>query len=522
MRRSNFLFFALSLAGCEVFGGGDDDAPPAGQSPVDNPGPGTPAPPLDGTPKEDQVNETYGIFVVPNVAPGGDGTRAKPLGTIAAGLERAVATSKRLYVCSGTFNESVKVANGISMVGGFDCTKPTWPSSTERTRVLSPTSPAIVAESIVAATRVEGFEIVAPDGTDASPTSIGLRAKDSGALVFAKTRIVAGKGKDGAAGTIATQLELNPNANGTSSSAAQSATSYAVMVQRPGEAGGAGGCVGATSLQVESGGDGGAGGTHDSEFQSPQFSVAGYYWKYYCRPTGLPPGQPQCAPNWTKVAGQSRSAAAGAAGTDGTSAAQSGVLNADGFTPRDGVAGTDGKPGGGGSGGAGGELSGLASTNTHLYGYGATGPGGGAGGCPGLAGTPGKGGGASIGALLFASPGLTFDGTEIVASDGGAGGKGSIGSSATAGGAPGTKSGDAGDARAGGAGGRAGVSGSGAGGSSFGIAATGGDPILVNDAATRAAAAGAGVAEETMNDRLGRALTLPASVAGEAKDQISF
>src|SRR5687768_3806231 len=98
MRASFSTVLALSMVACGVFGSPDEEPAP-GPSPVDNPGPGTPAPPLDGTPKEDQINETYGIFVVPNAAPGGDGTRAKPFATIAEGLAAAVAASKRLYVC---------------------------------------------------------------------------------------------------------------------------------------------------------------------------------------------------------------------------------------------------------------------------------------------------------------------------------------------------------------------------------------------------------------------------------------
>src|SRR5688500_13443583 len=138
MRASFSTVVSLSVVACGVFGTPDDE-PPANQSPVENPGPGTTAPPLDGTPKEDQINEKYGVFVVPNAAPDGDGTRAKPFATIAAGLDSAFAQSKRLYVCTGSFAEALTVKNGISMVGGLDCTKPTWPPSTERTRVLSPT-----------------------------------------------------------------------------------------------------------------------------------------------------------------------------------------------------------------------------------------------------------------------------------------------------------------------------------------------------------------------------------------------
>lgn len=520
MRHSISLVLTLSLiVSCGVFGDADEEPPPAGQSPVANPGPGTPAPPLDGTPKEDQINEKYGVFVVPNAAPDGDGTRAKPFATIAAGLEGAIAQSKRVYVCAGTFNESVKVANGISMVGGLDCSKPTWPPSTERTRVISPTSPAITADSISAATRIESFEIVAPDGTEQSPTSIGLRAKDAGALVVAKSRIVAGKGKDGAAGTDAAQLVLAAGANGTSSSGEQSGqpNQFAFgLMYREGEAGGLAACTGAPGFQPSPGGKGGKGASHDTETKSPPTGVSGQYWRLYCRPAGA-----ACVQDWIKTAGEAKTPTVGTAGADGASASTPGTLNVDGYTPRDGTAGTNGGVGSGGSGGAGGDLTGYAGAQ-YLYGYGATGPGGGAGGCPGLAGTAGKGGGASIGAFLVSSKDLTFDATEVTACAGGAGGKGAFGSNPTSGGAAGTALGTASAAQAGGAGGRSGVSGSGAGGPSYGIAATLGDARLENGATAKSAAGGAGVAEEAKNDALGNPKTLPASSAGDSKDQISF
>ncbi len=519
--------FAVGLAGvvlvsCGVFGASDgEEAPPAGPPPSVA-APGESAPPIQGTSgvDENEITESYGVFVSPQGAQDGDGTRTKPLPTIAAGLERAVAEKKRLYVCAGTFKEAVKVVNGIPIVGGLDCTRADWKPSGGRTRIESPTSPALVAEAIDKDTRIEALEVIAPDGTDAAPTSIGLHAKNANKLLVVKSKIVAGKGKDGADGTDGPQLTLGASAKGGNSLPQEShdPSAYAVgLIYRDGAAGGVGSCTGAPGIEAGgAGGAGGKGGSYDTEAQSPPGGLSGQYFVLYCRPAGA-----ICVRDWKPTAGVSNTAAVGTPGTDGASAPAGGSLNADGYTPADGTAGTNGASGAGGSGGMGGSLSGYAGA-ARQWGYGATGPGGGAGGCPGLAGTPGKGGGASIGALLFASKGIAFDATEIAASAGGAGGKGAFGSSPTPGGAAGTKSGSAGSASAGGAGGRSGVSGSGAGGPSYGIAATQGDATLANGSVAKAGPPGAGVSELTTTDAVGNAKTIPASVAGEAKDELSF
>ncbi len=507
------------LVSCGVFGSTDEEAPPPGPEPSVA-APGQPAPPVDGAPIEDQLTEKFGVFVSPTGAQDGDGTRAKPLATIAAGLERAIAERKRLYVCTGTFKEPVKVVKGIAIIGGLDCSRPDWKPSGGRTTIASPTSPAVIAEDIDVATRLDALEIVAPDGTDADPNSIGLRAKAATALVLANSKIRAGKGKDGADGADGPQLALGASAKGGDSLAQENhPPSFYVLglLYRDGAAGGVGSCTGAPGVQAGgNGGAGGKGGSYDTEAQSPPGGLSGQYFVLYCRPAGN-----VCVKDWVPTAGASMPGTVGTPGTDGASALAAGTLNADGYTPANGSAGTNGGAGAGGSGGQGGALSGYAGS-TQQWGYGATGPGGGAGGCPGLAGTPGRGGGASIGALLVSSKGIVFDATEITASAGGAGGKGSFGSSPTPGGAPGTKSGSAGNASAGGAGGRSGVSGSGAGGPSYGIAATLGDAKLENGAVAKAGLPGAGVPELTTTDAVGNAKTIPASVAGEAKDELSF
>ncbi|HEY8080375.1 MAG TPA: hypothetical protein VIF62_39870, partial [Labilithrix sp.] len=185
---------------------------------------------------------------------------------------------------------------------------------------------------------------------------------------------------------------------------------------------------------------------------------------------------------------------------------------------------SDGAPGAGGAGGAAESIwHGVQCDSVHenwTY-FGASGAGGGAGGCAGLAGKPGTGGGASIGALVLASGGITFDGIDVKAGNAGDGGAGSLGSDATAGGYAGVAPTNAGTAQPGGNGGRAGVSGNGAGGPSVGIAHIGGAPTILATTKVAFGVAGKGVPATDRSDATGTR-TLSASADGIAADVHAF
>jgi hypothetical protein len=460
-------------------------------------------PPLKGTPAASELDEAHGVFVAPGAPESGAGTRAAPVGTIEKGIELAQASNKRVYVCEGTFREAVTVAPGVSILGGLDCRSAVWEHGTGYTRIESPTSPAIRADSITVETRVEALEVIAPDAKEPSGSSIALMAKSSDALTFARSRLVAGRGADGASGTEAVQLYTGVGANGTAGERAgkHCATTGPLLlcgVPDRGAAGGVGKCNGAAGYDGESGGRGGSRGI----FEWRMGTDFNYYWFAHKNLASNEAG-----------AGEQRSGAAGTAGTDGKSAASWGTFSAEGFLAADGSAGTSGAPGKGGKGGLSrrpNDAARPAKTSDLWDGDG--GSGGGAGGCPGLAGPAGQGGGASVAAYLVASP-VVFDTSELVSGNGGAGGRGSLGSAATAGGLAGSAPFAALRGSNGGRGGRSGVSGHGAGGPSIAIAHTGGEPELVSTKAVPGEG-GAGVAAATNRDAMGDTKSLAASPAG--------
>jgi hypothetical protein len=496
------------LAGCGVFGGVDESAPEDAPilAPNDSP---APAPALTGTPAPSDLDETLGVFVAPDGSPTAAGTRALPVSTIAKGVEIAKKSGKRVYVCEGTYREAIVIEDGISMVGGLDCSSPTWAIGNGRSRVESPSSPAITAKGISKTTRFERFDVIAPDASEPSGSSIALFATDAASLTIATSRIEAGNGANGEDGAPAVQLVQTGNVDGT---AGRGAIDYcfdkrgfncaANPTPYPGGNGGTSICSGAAGFDGEGGGKGGTGGIYES--MPPSGAHLTVYWEAF-----------DFNPTYLARSGEQRTGGVAANGSDGASAAGQGSFSKEGFVPKHGTRGTNGSPGKAGSGGNGAAPA-VSAENQNVW-YGNSGSGGGAGGCPGLAGGEGKGGGASIAAYLVDSA-MTFDGVELLAKNGGNGGKGTFGSKPTAGGAGGPLVNNiAGtSAKPGTAGGDAGSSGSGAGGSSLGIVHTGGAPNLVGTT-PKAGKAGSGVAAQSAYGK-----TIPASASGVANDVMGW
>lgn len=485
-------FFVFSGAACSVFG--SEDSP---ESPVT-----AEAPPVAGRPSESELTEKYGVFVVAGKQDG-DGTRARPVGTLARGIELAKLTNKRVYACAGRYAEQLVVAEGVSITGGLDCLHPSWSFGNGRSRIDSPKSPAIVADKIALPTRIERFDVFAPDAIADGASSIGLFATDSPSLIIGDATITAGKGASGANGTPGIPLVQKGTLDGAMF---RNQLTFSVMLPNnamPNTPGPTSVCDGEPGHDGEPGGYGGSGGIFTWQFTVER----GFVWVPF-----------QGSSAYREQPGQTKSGAAGADGADGTSATSAGTFSREGFVPSDGTRGTHGSPGKGGRGGSG------LMPNTMIqgsperpYATGYAGATGGAGGCPGLAGTEGKGGGASVGALLFASP-VAFEKSEVVSAKGGRGGEGAFGSAADRGGLGGV--GLSGfpwnGAQHGGRGGSAGISGAGAGGPSIAIVHEGGAPRLSATKLTPGAG-GEAPAERVLGTK-----KIPAAAAGVSLPELAL
>lgn len=511
--------FAVMPAGCSIFGGDDGDPAPGGDL-ADLPNGSSPdggaTPPssdivVAGNPDDSELNEQFGVFVSARGSDSGNGTRAAPLATLAAGVRLAKQFGRRVYACAGTYKENVVMEDGAPMLGGIDCSSGWKFSSTMRARIEAPSSPAVVAKGITTATRLDGFEIIAPDAVRVSENSMAVFAVNSVGLTIAHSRLQAGRGGDGTNGAAAIALIPTGNPNGADGEAPLRCGAGQCTTASTIAAGGNGACAGAPGHDGFAGGNGGRGGTYDITIQGVWTPVSygkkiGMLTLFFDDVTtdGLSGEGPGGAAGTQNA--HSQNGAAGLAGKDGHSGSSYGyVLAEDGLMVANGTRGTDGEPGKGGGGEAG-AASGLPQlTGGRTRGWG--GPGGGAGGCPGLAGEAGTGGGASIALAAYESP-VRVEACEIVTSNGGNGGQGTLPSVPTAGGIGGLVSGLTQRAGHGGAGGRAGISGHGAGGPSVGIGWAGTEPV-VTDTTYKIGPGGAGAPAKT-----GGGVTIPASESG--------
>ena len=512
MPTSNRIFTALVLvlasapAACSSFGSDPSPTPAAeGVPEAERPDAGDAglpkAPEVTGTPDPSELNESFGVFVTPGGQAAAAGTRKQPLASIQAGIALGRSLGKRVYVCGGTFHESLVIADSISVIGGLDCSREEWRAGTTRTRVEAPASPAAAANGIASATRIENLELIAPDASEPGGSSFGLLAVESPGLSLVGSRVEAGSGSKGADGVEGIQLVPSGTPAGSAVPEFDACFGAACTKSaRPKTPGGTRICAGEAGHDGETGGVGGSGGLYEYN--------ASNVWVPYL-------GQ-------AASSGDSRFGAGPAAvGAPGASATVVGTLSAEGFAPADGARGGDGERGRGGRGGTGFQ---VYKVNPDLFEgrnpfwHGTSGAGGGAGGCPGLAGSPGKGGGASVAVFVAGAP-IKLERSDLIARDGGPGGRGTFGSDPTPGGAPGAQAPNAGftAGTAGFAGSAAGVSGSGAGGPSYALAYTGDLPSLTQTT-TKVGQGGAGVAAETKPGALGVTRTLAASASGDAKE----
>ena len=364
---------------------------------------------------------------------------ASPLLTVNEGIALAMTQKKRVYVCLGTYSETLSLTNaddGLKVYGGLDCTngwKYVGTPATGATVVATPggtPAPATALTVTGAMTTGVGFQDVgftSPDGVTAGDSSVVVFVTSGAKLSLTRGVVTAGKGiAQPTAGT-------NSNWPNTSTPAGTPMNGGTV-----GGAGGTNTCVDGTTST------GGSGGSFSSSNWQPGNNGLSV-------PAVSSPlinegdGGGTCTPGTI--------GAMGAAPTQGGSGATSaGSLTLSGWSlGGTGSAGSRGNPGqgGGGGGGAAASIPGA-------------GGGGGAGGCGGGSGAGASTGGSSFGVLAYQAA-LTLTNVTIntgAAGGGGTGGAGQAGQSGASGasedtdcaGGPGA-SGTAGTGGGGGAGG---------------------------------------------------------------------
>ena len=399
-------------------------------------------------------NARKAIFVAPTGSDSNAGTQAAPMKTFAAAVPKAAAQGKAVYAQAGAYPETLNMANGVGIFGGYT---PTWGRSlspaTRLTGFASYDTTAATATTINVATTMQLLTLAPTQPTSSGADSYGLRGTNSPGLRLDRITIRVGSGVAGVSGSNAA-AGLPGGDGSTSTDPLHNPAGGSSPVGNVGGNGGPGGNYlhtdhvtgydggpGAQStpdIYGLMGGPGGPGGSEDSVGGAGYFGDSG------------------------KFLGD------GAGGSAANQSPASGI-----WTTANGGNGGHGSNGHGGGGGGGGGGEDCFCVNPDIGGHGGSGGGGGQGGGGGGG---GSGGGAAIGILLYNSVGATVKNSSIVVGNGGAGGAGGGGAFGGAGGigAPGSASfgsdaGPGGRGGNGGFGGRGGDGGGGAGGPSIDV-----------------------------------------------------
>ncbi|HET6869689.1 MAG TPA: CARDB domain-containing protein [Solirubrobacteraceae bacterium] len=342
----------------------------------------------------------HGIFVSGVGDDTNPGTIMAPKRTLAAAVGLAFAQGKDLYVSEGVFPETLKLASGVGVYGGYDTSWQRSPSNITRITGSSATSDAADASGIVEPTSLQLVTLEPSLPTTPGDSSYGLHGAGSPGLVLDHVSIFAAPGAPGAAGPNGAQGASGGN----------------------GKAGDTNIANGGSSPAWHSGGDGGDGsedGDNNGHDGAQGESTTPDMWGESGGPggqAGLNSSNPQPGGRGF-VGGSGHFGAEGAGGGAGNAAPP----NSGTWLSEPGHDGQAGSPGHGGGGGGGGGSDGCTVGFAAVGGQGGGGGGGGAGGGGG---TGGQGGGGSFGVFLENSTGALIRNSSVNASDGGAGGRG--------------------------------------------------------------------------------------------------
>ena len=432
---------------------------------------------ITGAPDRVQINvmedPERSLYVSPTGSDLNAGTRELPKRSVQAAIDEAAgrADGTDVYVAAGTYYESLTLASGVSIYGGYEPSR--WLRDPSQHGVTIAGGTTAVQGTNVSGLTLEALSINSSNAWQPSQSSYGILLSGSSNVVIAGSVIRAGSGAPGAAGVWGSN-----GVNGASGA--------------PGGGGDEDGCCGGHGGSAGwgpgySGGSGGRGGGEGAH--------GGASGGWGSGPGGGYGGGGGAGGDPGRDGGNGGHGQFGAHGAVGSPVAGFGTISTSGFVPLQGNNGVAGLRGSGGGGGGGGGGQGGTWVDD---GSGAGGGGGGAGGTAGQGGLGGVGGGGSFAIFLVASSGIVIRDNHIFASNGGAGGRGGAGGYAGAGGAGGrggTGSDEVGDGGDGGNGGWGGFGGHGAGGNgghSIGILEDAASSTVLTNVMITTGSAGAG------------------------------
>ncbi|MDH4227951.1 MAG: DUF1565 domain-containing protein [Deltaproteobacteria bacterium] len=382
-----------------------------------------------------------------------DGSMASPFLTIQHAINTANVdpVKKNVLVSTGTYNETLALANGVSLYGQYNAAS-SWSRSLSNTTIISsPTVDGLTVANYASEGYVEGFTIQSANAASAGASSKTVILNNAGASFYLRyNNITAGAGANGNAGS--------NGSTGTTGAAGQSGAPGSADTSVSATGGNGGNSCG------NAGGKGGSGGYDTSGGLNGQIGSGGSGGSGGAG--GIVPLLVACDPG-----GSGQNGSVGGAGANGAAGSlpanqDKGLISGYNWSALSGNTGASAGNGFGGGGGGGGAGQ-IGYVFICLSGTGNGGGGGGGGGCGGTGGQGGQGGGGSI-AILAISSNANVTNNTITTSSGGVGGNGGTGGNGGAGGNGGlggtTGLTDVGAGGNGGYGGAGGIGGGGAGG----------------------------------------------------------
>jgi len=410
------------------------------------------------------IDDSVAIFVSAHGSDGNEGTKDQPVQTLGEALVRQAAKGKpRIYICEGTYKETLAIVGGVGVYGGFTCTG--WAKGGETQIAPDATADkaplALTVTKVTAPVTLTDLSLVSPSAPTAvaGASSVAGFISDSAGVTFRRVSITAGDGRDGQNAPDPMPANLFPG-DGTGNVGSGQTPAEPKTCKCPiygasiGGGGGKGADPGAATNPAENGKNGSA--DPVATASAGKDSVGG---------AGFSSTNSACSPGHDGPDGQVRQGGAAATvyGTPGDDTP---------WIPAKGADGEAGNPGGGAGGGGGNKASGAGSSIP-----GGGGGGGGCGGCGGNGGGGGKGGGGSIALLVVNTP-VTLVGGKLTTGKPGNGGHGSSGGGGGGGAGNGAGNGCAGGTGGSGAGGGGGAGGTG--GVSLGIGYIGQAPVITD------------------------------------------
>ncbi len=404
------------------------------------------------------VVDADGVFVDAAGLDTNAGTKEAPVKTITKAVALARGGVGRVYVCAGSYPETVSLTAAVSVYGGFACG--TYAYSGALPVVTGSAGNSALTITGVTGVTVEDMQFVSVDatGTDASGngnSSIAAFISSSTGVTIKRSTFKAGAGAAAALGlttgtTFAAAAAGGVTGTGGASGPGGTAVPNTCTNGSGTSASGKGG------MAIDNGNNGGPGSATPTI--SPAYPADGNH---------------DGAKGTDCGSGSAHAGSYGLGGGGGVSAPAVGVLSATSWSASSGGAGMPGGVGEGGGGGA-------STDNTGGGGSGSP------GGCGGDGGKGGAGGGASLGIAVYASM-LNLTDTTIQTATAGTGGSGSKGGTAQGVSAPGGAGSLTACAGAlGGYGGSGGGGAGGTGGPSVGIMWTGTAPNIDGSATNMA------------------------------------